>query len=66
MDENLKQLLSEIREKLESDCENGWDRHTSMYIVPQGKYTREQEMERGDSWAWGLIQQIDKLLEEEK
>ena len=53
-------LLNEIIGKLETDCENGFDRLTDNYIIPKGTYTYDEEMEKGDRWAWKLLQQIKK------
>ena len=59
-------LLLEIKEKLEYDCENGFDNHASRYLPGRGgwdNYSHEEKMIKGDSHAWELIQKIENLLE---
>lgn len=62
--DTLKQLLQDIRDYLEEECEFGWDRYTDIYIIPRDEYSYEERMEKGDSVAWDLIKRIDKLLTE--
>ena len=66
MDPKFKKLVEDTRDYLLEVCISGWDRYTDRYIVPMGEYTREQEMQIGDSTAWRLYNEITKILEEGK
>lgn len=60
------ELADEIIGYLMYACERGWDHYTDNYIVPKGSYTPEQELEKGDSWAYGLMNQLKELKNSSK
>ena len=56
-----EELFDEIVSKLTDICTDGFNRYTDVYIVPYNKYSYEEQMKIGDSWAFEIVEKLKKI-----